>query len=209
MEQEGVTKFRVHHRQGALPGGEALEEAMARLVAWRQILAAMGLIGQDPARYEGAGYGNVSLRWNEGFVVSGTQTSGLAEIGAKDFAYVERVDLRANSVWSLGAVAPSSESMTHAALYRRASHIGAVLHVHSPLLWRDPALARSPASVAYGTPEMAQSIATLVGNGTSVLAMGGHLDGVVAFGASVEEAGRTLLTAWVEAYTRSHLREAP
>ena len=58
---EGVIKFEARHTKKELSHRQFGEKA-ATLVAWRAILLQTGLVGQDPNRYGGAGYGNVSAR---------------------------------------------------------------------------------------------------------------------------------------------------
>ncbi len=61
MRQEGVIKFALEHERRPLDAA-ALGDAVCQLVAWREVMALTGLVGQDPRRYEGAGYGNASIR---------------------------------------------------------------------------------------------------------------------------------------------------
>jgi hypothetical protein len=139
---EGVIKFALDHE--ASPLGPTERVAVEELAAWRQILRRLKLLGQDPSRYEGAGFGNVSLRLGEGFLppgrrsflITGTQTAGQAAVGLEDFALVEVCDYRRNAVRSRGSVRPSSEAMTHGAIYDLDARIRAVFHVHSPDIWR-------------------------------------------------------------------------
>lgn len=214
MLDEGVVKFDLRHESRPLEPRRVGEIACG-LIAWREIMALTGLVGQDPGRYGGAGYGNVSARIGRrsagrgarSFLVTGTQTSGKRCIGLGDFAMVERYDYSANRVWSHGPVEPSSESMTHGAIYDLGPHIRCVLHAHSPVLWRNAEHLRLPttaAGVAYGTPDMAHEVQRLY-RGTvlperPILAMGGHEDGIVVFGRTVEEAGGVLLTWLARAY---------
>jgi ribulose-5-phosphate 4-epimerase/fuculose-1-phosphate aldolase len=173
------------------------------------VLAHLRLLGRDPARYDGLGYGNVSARvgpfgdvarGRRRFLVTGTQTAGVAHTTLREFCLVEAWDLAANAVTSTGEVAPSSESLTHAALYDASPAIRVVLHVHAPGIWgRARALgipATDPAA-ANGTPAMAHEVARLYREGTfastRVAAMGGHEDGVIAFGDSADAAGGALV----------------
>jgi hypothetical protein len=138
VQQEGVIKFEIVHRDQSLDD-RRLGELACKVIAWREIMALTGLVGQDPSRYEGAGYGNVSARLgppvdalgHRSFLITGTQTAGKRAIGLADFAVVERYDFPANRVESQGLVRPSSESMTHAALYDAGPQIRCVLHAHS------------------------------------------------------------------------------
>jgi len=102
---------------------------------------------------------------------------------------------------------PSSESMTHATLYDLGSHIRCVLHAHSPVIWRQARSLRLPTtdpSVPYGTRRMATEVARLYRetalSETRLLAMGGHEDGVIAFGRSAKEAGTALVEILAKAY---------
>src|SRR5438309_1011210 len=74
----------------------------------------------------GYGYGNVSARvgplgdvgrGQRRFLVTGTQTGGRQGVTLADFCLVERYDLARNRVTSRGLVPPSSESLTHGAIY--------------------------------------------------------------------------------------------
>lgn len=214
MPQEGVVKFEARHERREISASRH-GEVICKLIAWREIMALTGLVGRRPELYEGAAYGNVSARLGapsdalgrRAFAITGTQTSGRRCIGLEDFAVVERYDYRANRVWSHGATPPSSEAMTHAAIYDLGPHIRCVLHAHTPVLWRRARELRLPttaAAVPYGTPAMALEVQRLYRETAlperAILAMGGHEDGIVAFGRSPEETGGVLLTWLARAY---------
>ncbi|MDX2457004.1 MAG: class II aldolase/adducin family protein [Gammaproteobacteria bacterium] len=206
MEEEGVIKFDLHFTTGPPLAMETLTE----LNTWRHILWKHALIGQDPARYEGCGFGNISQRTgprnqprgNRQFVISGTQTGHLEELDNRHYASVKAYDAETNQVVAEGPVKPSSESMTHGVIYDLDNEIYAVLHVHSPDIWNSATSQGIPvtnASVEYGTPEMSREVERLYSQSDvshkGIFSMGGHKDGIVAFGHSMEEAGNTLLTA--------------
>lgn len=203
---EGVIRFRFDHRREALPG--ALAPLAAELAGWRRALVAAGVVGRDPARYGGFGFGNLSARTAGGeapagrraFLVTGSQTGHLADLDLAGFALVESWDAAAHRLASRGPAAPSSESLTHAALYDASPAIGAVFHVHAPALWArrgTPELPATAAGIDYGTPEMAAEVARLARRlgGTGLLAMSGHEDGLVAWGPTADATGRRLLAA--------------
>lgn len=210
---DGVIKFEARHAQRSLRR-DRYAAACAELAAWREILVGLEQVGQDPARYEGAGFGNVSVRvapfpgarGARAFLISGTQTGGRRCVSLSDFCAVSRYDARSNSVESHGDILPSSEALTHGAIYDLGPHIRAVLHAHAPVVYRAAAALGVPTSraVPYGTPEMAAEIARLYRESslevTQVLTMGGHEDGVIAFGRSLEEAGAKLLGLTARAY---------
>jgi hypothetical protein len=90
--------------------------------------------------------------------------------------------------------------MTHCAIYDLDSSVEFVFHVHSPEIWRNSARLGIPATAAeveYGTPAMAGEIRRLFRQSPArfmhIVALGGHEDGIIAFGRSAEEAGWTIL----------------
>ncbi len=204
-EQEGVIKFELTHTDGEL--SEELSASLGPLLGWRRVMLELGMIGQDPVRYNGAGFGNVSVRLSSAgsFLVSGSQTSGQKSPRLNEFALVENADIDSNCVASMGMVRPSSESMTHAVLYKTNPNIRCVLHAHDRMIWDcafDLGLAITPAEIEYGTTEMAlavQEIARRLGD-VGVFAMGGHRDGIVAFGRNEDEAGKRLVAARARAH---------
>ena len=196
---EGVVKY-IEEYTATPPLDPAL---VAELAVWRRFLWDMGLVGQDPARYDGAGYGNASMRTRpfdkpkgqRSFLVTGTQTGKLRDLDQTLFAVVDRYDIARNSVTVRGPVRASSESMTHGAVYDQSPLIRWIFHAHSPEIWRKREALAIPSThptVAYGTPEMAEEVVRLFADtqlrDLRVFAMAGHEDGVITFGASAADA---------------------
>lgn len=207
LDEEGVIKFSCDHSNAELSGREERDLAF-RLMAWRELMFATGLVGQDPGRYGGAGYGNLSGRLApflaaagaRSFVVSGTQTGGKERLVAEDFCVIREYDTPRNRVVSTGPILPSSESMTHGTIYDLSPDIRFVFHAHAPQIWNRAELLDIPMSdptVPYGTPEMAREVLRLYEEtglpGRRILAMGGHRDGIIAFGETAEEVGGALM----------------
>jgi len=210
---EGVIKFELRHDRCPLPPATAT--VIGEQLGWRRILRSLRLIGQDPQRYDGAGFGNLSCRFGSGFqppgrrsfVITGTQTSGLARVDAGNFALVDDYDYRNNRVRSRGLTEPSSEAMTHGAIYDLDASIHTVFHAHSPEIWRlarDLDLPTTDPAVDYGTPAMAAEVGRQFRLGDlrrcGLLVMGGHLDGIMVFGKSPEEAGKVLISWLARSY---------
>lgn len=205
---EGVTKFALEHERRALEP-RVFSEALEALAAWREILARLRLLGRDPTRYAGAGYGNVSVRvppfgdvgrGRRRFLISGTRTGGVPALTLEHVCVVERYHVAAGRVWSFGPVTPSSESLTHAAFYDVAPVARAVLHAHAPEIWRNARALGVPVTregLEEGTPAMALEVQRLYRESTlastGIVAMTGHEDGIVAFGASAGEAGAIMV----------------
>jgi ribulose-5-phosphate 4-epimerase/fuculose-1-phosphate aldolase len=205
-KQEGVIKFQLDFTPAPpLPADE-----LTLINQWRAILYQQHLIGQDPYRYGGYGYGNLSVRLApydvtpalRRFVISGSQTGELAELGPEHYAIVTECYPDENRLVAHGPIRPSSESLTHGAVYALDPAIRVVLHVHSPEIWRTAAALGIPITdplVPYGTPEMAAEVAHLFRSTDMaqrrIFSMGGHEDGIFAFGETAEEAADVLLAA--------------
>jgi len=211
-EQEGVIKFKLDYESGP-PSGHA--EAVRTLSAWRRLMVLAGLMGQAPDPYDGYGFGNISCRVPPYyapprarlFLISGTQTGRLSDLGPEHYALVSACAPRENRVCALGPVLPSSESMTHGAVYAQDPGIRFVIHGHSPDIWGQARVLGLPVTredVPYGTPEMAREVQRLFHDTDvrrlGVFAMGGHLDGIVAFGATAREAGAALMDCLARAF---------
>ena len=212
--QEGVTKFQAHHRHAPLQV-DKLGGACGDLLSWRRVLHDLSVVGQDPNRYEGAGYGNMSARlhpfsYERGkrrFLITGTQTGQPADLTVQELCVVETYDIKVNSVHSFGEIAPSSESLTHGAIYDLNPSIRFVFHGHVPAIWQGAKALRLPstaANVEYGTQAMAFETRRLYRSTnlseSKCYTMGGHEDGVVTFGRTASEAGEVLVKILARAY---------
>ena len=184
---EGVIKFDLHYQLSAPEASPALDE----LLQWRDVFFRLGVIGQDQVRYEGYAFGNISRRLGPGnrFVISGSQTGGLEHCLAEHYSIVDECDIETNRVEAHGPIAPSSESLTHGAIYALSEDIKCVVHGHAPLLWNKAEALKIPATapdVEYGTPRMAHAIARLYHDHgrpqQALFAMLGHEDGIIAYG---------------------------
>lgn len=181
-ESEGVIKFHLDFIQA-----QALDlERIAELNAWRQLLFRLGLTGRDPARYEGLAYGNVSRRAKgRSFIVSGTQTGGKPNLSPADYCLVIDFDLEENRLRAEGPVEPSSEALTHGAIYNAVPQARCVIHAHSPEIWhkaRQLGIPLTDESIAYGTPAMGKAVIAAATHASGgIISMGGHQDGVLAF----------------------------
>lgn len=204
--KEGIIKYRLEYTPAlALP-----EDQIRELNVWRRLLVLLGLIGQDPKRYGGYGYGNISRRLasldatrlpgeQHPFVITGTQTGGVADLTANDYVVVTGCYPDENRLVAEGPVQPSSESLTHGTLYALDDNILWVMHAHSPQIWRNAAALQLPMTgdVPYGSPEMAAEVRRLYRTTDMpqqrIFGMAGHEDGIVTFGRTAEEAGFVLL----------------
>jgi len=197
VTHEGVIRFNLEFTQAPPPP----DDDVAGLIHWHSILHDLGLIGQDPARYGGYAYGNLSRRHDAGgFLISATQTGGKTVLLAEDFCHVTAWNIEENSVTAHGPRPPSSESLTHGMIYWLDPGIRVILHVHAPGIWRNAARLGIPLTaghIPYGTPDMAREVARLFADtetaARGVIVMGGHEDGILSFAGSHERAGQLLL----------------
>ena len=207
-ETEGVLQFDCRL---AMPGAKLPDDLAQPLLAWRRVLRRLELIGRTGARYGGLGYGNISRRVPGaagGFLITASQTSGIADADAEHLVWVRRWDLGRFRVEAEGALPPSSESLTHAMLYANDPQVHWVLHGHCPDIWHSAAsagLAAIGAEVGYGSPQMAEAVAALLrANRTRPLVFVtlGHEDGVFACGGSAEATGGALVAVLARALER-------
>jgi hypothetical protein len=213
MQPEGVIKFDLLFTAAAPLSMDSISD----LDAWRNILREHELIGQDPDRYQGYSYGNVSKRsgppaapkGRRSFIISGTQTGALTRLDNTHYVLVTACDIDHNRIVAEGPIRPSSEALTHGILYDLDERIRFVFHVHSSVIWgaaRELGIPLTSPSVAYGTPAMAQEVQRLFRDtdlaNRGIFTMGGHEDGVVSFGPTAESAGSILLETL--AACRSH-----
>ncbi len=191
---EGYVKYSCQHTFGPAPDRAVVDE----LNKWREVMRRFNLIGMYP---DGIGFGNISSRSDAGtsFVISGTATGGIERLGPEHYTFVSSCDVASNTVYCSGPIQPSSEAMTHFAVYAADSSARSVIHVHHEALWCSM-LEDAPttkAAVPYGTPEMANEVMRLFEE-TDVkqrkfFAMAGHREGIVAFGSALKEAGKVII----------------
>lgn len=193
MNDEGYIKF---HAQWEKTPPIAYVKVES-LLEWRQRLYVESLVGALP---DGIGYGNLSERYcGQQFVITGSATGAVSRLTLDHIALVESVNRVANTVRCSGPVIASSESMSHAAVYEAVPTAQSVMHVHHAGMWAywNNRLPTTPRTALYGTPLMAEAIVGILQgwtpNAPGLLVMGGHEDGLIAFGPSHETAGRFLL----------------
>jgi ribulose-5-phosphate 4-epimerase/fuculose-1-phosphate aldolase len=171
---------------------------LAELNAYRRKLLDLHLIGVDP---KGIGFGNLSVRdgATKKFYITGSATGGIPELALANWAKVVACDFERNQVRYEGSAIPSSESLTHAAIYESDATAGAVVHCHNSKLWaallnQAPTTSRA---AEYGTPQLAYEIMQLFTRTNlqrrKIVVMAGHEGGILTFGGDLEEAFAILM----------------
>ncbi|MBU0763604.1 MAG: class II aldolase/adducin family protein [Bacteroidetes bacterium] len=192
---EGIIKFNLEWKEAEIL---IPEPCFSLLNDCRKRLCGLNLIGETP---DGTGYGNVSVKINRKnhFYISGSGTGGTEKSYRHHYALVESYNLAGNSVVCSGLAKASSESLTHAAIYEYNDRAKAVIHVHSPVPWNKykDRIPTTPRDAEYGTPEMASAIRPMMRIpevlNRGIIIMGGHEDGILVFGTSLQEAEKRLL----------------
>ena len=94
MEREGVIKYQLQHSLAQLPSSALWQ--VETLSLWQKRLKILGMVGGgDPQRYQGLGFvlsarisTNHSVGSSNCFIITGSQTGHLNDLGSKDFAWV-------------------------------------------------------------------------------------------------------------------------
>ena len=196
---EGVIRFTLNHRYQPF-----LVEDLYRvntLLDWRQILFDHDMIGGgNPSRYNGLGFGNLSLRVDQHrFIITSSQTGSQAQLTDQDLTMINQYSLTEGAIQSVGLKKPSSETLTHAAIYACSPSINWIFHVHSPSLWNNYVslgIPSTPEGIQYGTIDMACAAQSLLGTSPEqgvLFAMGGHTDGMISCAGTAQKTGELLL----------------
>jgi hypothetical protein len=159
---------------------ECLDD-LSELFLLRQDLYAKKLIGANEA---GLGFGNVSMKYHKGFIITGSLTGNYSKLGIDGYSYVTECSIEKNWLSCIGGTIASSESLAHAAIYKECRS-KFVAHIHSSKLWKKhfDKLPTTNPSAEYGTVEMGLEVANIVKNRKAkVIIMGGHEDGIILHG---------------------------
>ena len=139
-------------------------DALAELNACRRKLLEQRLIGRGLKRRRVRQLERPRHRKQE-FLHHRFSDGGLPELTPTDCVRVVAYDFARNWLRYEGAAIPSSESLTHAAIYESDPSASAVIHCHDSVLWAT-LLDRVPTTsneVSYGTLEMASNHASVHG----------------------------------------------
>jgi L-ribulose-5-phosphate 4-epimerase len=169
------------------------DEYYSVLEKWRYYFFGLKLIGAYP---DGIGFGNISVRYDQatGFIISASATGNFPHLQKEQYSQVTQFDITKNSLKFAGKLKATSESLSHAAIYECCKTVNAVIHIHNRKMW-DELKYQQPTTndrIEYGTPDMAWEIQRIISefhleNGGFIV-MGGHKEGLIAFGKDLEVA---------------------
>jgi hypothetical protein len=200
MIDEGYVKFNPNWDKSEIKVNTRLLE---ELNIYRTKLIGQNMIGKIP---NGPGFGNISIKHTEGFLISGTNTGHLPLLQCSDMALVNKWDIAENTVWCKGETCASSETMSHAVIYDANPKVQAVIHIHHFTFW-EKSLGKVPTtstSNAYGTPELAMEISALVKATESpegIINLAGHEEGILFYGKALPDT-YALIQEWYEKLVR-------
>lgn len=188
--QEGYIKFNCHFYRVRIDIHEVLFDS---LNYWRNFLREKGWIGSYP---DGIGFGNISVRipGSDKFYITGSATGNIVNLETKHYALVEKCDPSSNEIWCRGLIKASAESMSHYMIYKSIPEAVGVVHIHNRSLWEQylDLIPTTSKEVSYGTPEMAYELERILKlpemKNKRVVVMGGHEEGIISYGFSIEEA---------------------
>jgi hypothetical protein len=208
---EGTIRFGYALRPGT--ASDAIPSTLfATIEGWRRVLRSAALVGRDAARYGGLAFGNLSVRdpaCHGRFFITASQCVGEDALDASAIVRIDHCDSRAFSVRATGTRAPSSETLTHAAVYAADASTRWLFHVHSPAIWQHARALRLPATGAdtpYGTSALATEVAALLAGTHArpfVFVTPGHEDGVFACGRDADSVGCALVALLARAHAEA------
>lgn len=183
---EGYIKFKHKAIDDTFPELPLVED----LINLRTKLFDLNLIGVEG----NVSFGNVSKRvkGNE-FVITASNTGQLRVLEPKHFVIVNFVQLETNYVEYSGKMPPSSETLTHFAIYSTFQKANYVVHFHNFRIWNrfKNRIPTTPEDKTYGTVELARAVIDIKSEfrtepKSGVIALGGHESGMLVFGDSIE-----------------------
>jgi ribulose-5-phosphate 4-epimerase/fuculose-1-phosphate aldolase len=197
MELKEVIRFRCNLE----PGPAGCDSDIPDLERWREKLRSHGWLGQEPRRYGGLGFGNVSRKLdNENVLISGSQTGFLEKLTLSEYVSIVDYDPGTNWIQCRGRIQPSSETFTHLAIYESDSTARFVFHTHSPEIWRARSSLELPSThprFECGTVGLFHAVLELLKDQRlrrkGILAIGGHEDGIMSWGPTADAAGCVLM----------------
>ncbi len=211
MSREGTIKYKLHHTKALVRFDEQVEQ----LIYLRQELLNRGFVGVYPNKhpvFPMIGYGNVSMRYGEkSFAITGSQTGHIKKLTRKELVLVKRWSIKDNMVYSTGLLEPSSEALTHAAIYECTQNVKFVAHGHVIEIWENSkalGLDSTPREAEYGTPDLALEIKKLCSKDDSprIISLKGHQEGIIVWGTSPKQILELLDTAFDELATIKRVR---
>ncbi len=193
---KGIVKFNCYWKQS---GPVITDEPFSIMNSWREVLFNMDLIG---AYENGVGFGNISLRHSQSnkFFITGSATGEIPVLEPEHYVYVESCNFDENAVMCSGSLKASSESLTHAAIYKADPGTNAVIHVHNLEQWEHlkNVVPTTKEEFEYGSAGLANDVFRLFKETDviekRIIVMAGDNAGFITFGNDMDEAINVLMS---------------
>ena len=193
---EGFVKFNCYWNQ---TGPVITDEPFSIMNHWRETLFNMDLIG---AYENGVGFGNMSMRDRQSnkFFITGSATGEIPVLEPEHYVFVEACNFDDNAVMCSGSLKASSESLTHAAIYKADEGTNAVIHVHNLEQWEllKGEVPTTKEEFEYGSAGLATDIFRLFKETDviekRIIVMAGDNSGLLTFGNDMDEAINVLMS---------------
>ncbi len=190
----GIIKFRFNLKMSS----PINEEHFLPIEKWRIIFHKMNLIGEY--KTTNVGFGNLSKRLlvgEEPFVITGTQTGHYPNLNGMQYCKVTKCNMTKLIIEAVGPIAPSSESLTHHAVYSKNPKINFVFHIHHIQLWNymlKNKFPNTPEDIDHRSQAMIEAAKKCTQeNEVGIFAISSSEGSVIAYGKNAEDAGKLIL----------------
>lgn len=142
-------------------------------------------------KYGDSSFGNMSIRIEKGFVIT-SRKSDKSELGIEDMIEVVEVDHDQKKKFVRGNKKPSSDMLTHEAIYKKFSEVNAIIHAHDELMVeKSTEIPTTEVDYPCGCLEAAAEVLkTLEKSKSNYIVLKNH--GVLALGKNLDEAKRLI-----------------
>ena len=134
------------------------------------------------------------------FFITGSATGEIPVLEPEHYVYVEGYNFEDNAVMCSGSLKASSESLTHAAIYKADPDTHAIIHVHNLDQWERlmNVVPTTLPELEYGSAELAKDIFRLFKETDviekRIIVMAGDNAGLITFGHDMDEAINVLMS---------------
>ncbi len=142
-------------------------------------------------KYGDSSFGNMSVRTEKGFIIT-SRKSDKSGLGIEDMVEVAAVDHAKKKKFVKGYKKPSSDMLTHEAIYKNFPEVNAIIHAHDELIVEKPeGIPTTETDYPCGCLEAAEeALRTLEKSKSNYIVLKNH--GVLALGKDLDEAKRLI-----------------
>lgn len=182
---EGRIRFNTIFVSNKTPDHKQTKE----LAKWCETFQKLGLTPD----FEGKCTGNLSFRFEEGFVITASGLETKENLCGECFVYVKNFDEQSNKVVVEGKRNPSSEAMLHFLIYQARKDVNAIFHGHNSSILNTASKLGLPITEKeedFGSMELAKEALKALGE-SNLVVLRNH--GFVSVGETMKDAGELAL----------------